>query len=92
MPDPSTAMQRAFAHSFLARNWEDVLEYSLDVNAYLEKLFLTLFARRRTALVDAKQPLLEKRVRTVYEVLMEAPAMWVRDSGDRSDRNLTGTF
>ena len=27
------AMQRAFAHSFLARNWADVLEYCLDVNA-----------------------------------------------------------
>ena len=50
MPDPSTAMQRAFAHSFLARSWEDVLEYSLDVNAYLEKLFLTLFRPVRSEL------------------------------------------
>ena len=66
MPDPSKAMQRAFAQSFLARNWPDVLEYCLDVNAYLEKMFLTLFSRRKASVVGSKQPLLEKRVRQVY--------------------------
>ncbi|NDG72654.1 MAG: hypothetical protein EBY32_15430, partial [Proteobacteria bacterium] len=40
MPDTAKAHERAFQQSFGARNWMEVLEYCLDVNAYLEKLFL----------------------------------------------------
>jgi len=76
MPDPSTAGERAFQQSFQARNWEEVLEYCIDVNSYLEKLFLKLFHRRKRGVVDTKLPALEERVRGTYKLLREIPEVW----------------
>lgn len=54
MPDPAKAYERAYQQSFGARNYQEVLEYVLDVNAYVEKLFLIMFARRKAYVVDTK--------------------------------------
>merc|ERR1740123_2164327 len=43
MPDASGAAERAYQQAFVERNWEEVIEYVLDVNAYLHKIFTALF-------------------------------------------------
>ncbi|TEB18085.1 hypothetical protein C9890_0479 [Perkinsus sp. BL_2016] len=80
MPDPAKAHERAFQQSFGARNWMDVLEYCLDVNAYLEKMFLTLFHRRQAAVTATRLPQLEQRVRDMYATLRELVAMWYKET------------
>jgi hypothetical protein len=78
MPDPAKAHERAFQQSFGARNWMDVLEYCLDVNAYLEKMFLTLFYRRQAAVTATRLPLLEQKVRDMYAHLRERVSEWYK--------------
>merc|ERR1712129_261880 len=39
MPDAGGAAERAYQQAFVERNWEEVIEYVLDVNAYLRKIF-----------------------------------------------------
>lgn len=80
MPDPAKAHERAFQQSFGARNWMDVLEYCLDVNAYLEKMFLTLFHRRQAAVTATRLPQLEQRVRDMYATLRELVAVWYKQT------------
>jgi hypothetical protein len=80
MPDPAKAHERAFQQSFGARNWMEVLEYCLDVNAYLEKMFLTLFHRRQAAVTATRLPQLEQRVRDMYATLRELIAMWYKQT------------
>ena len=90
MPDPAKAHERAFQQSFGARNWMDVLEYCLDVNAYLEKMFLTLFHRRQVAVIATRLPELEQKIRDMYGSLRELVAMFYKEnslaiaSGQRS--------
>ena len=90
MPDPAKAHERAFQQSFGARNWMDVLEYCLDVNAYLEKMFLTLFHRRQVAVIATRLPVLEQKIRDMYASLRELVVMWYKEtslaiaSGQRS--------
>ena len=80
MPDPAKAHERAFQQSFGARNWMDVIEYCLDVNAYLEKMFLTLFHRRQVAVIATRLPELEQRVRDMYAVLRETVMVWYKET------------
>ena len=80
MPDPAKAHERAFQQSFGARNWMDVLEYCLDVNAYLEKMFLTLFHRRQVAVIATRLPELEQKVRDMYAVLRERVSVWYKQT------------
>ena len=87
MPDTAKAHERAFQQSFGARNWQDVLEYCLDVNAYLEKLFLLLFHRRQLAVVAARQPQLETRVAEMYQAIKEAVIDW---SKEQTENKLEG--
>merc|ERR1719379_1641152 len=47
MPDASGAAERAYQQAFVERNWEQVLLYVLDVNAYLRKIFTGLFVERK---------------------------------------------
>ena len=80
MPDPAKAHERAFQQSFGARNWMDVLEYCLDVNAYLEKMFLTLFHRRQVAVIATRLPELEQKIRDMYGTLRELVAVWYKET------------
>ncbi|CAD7949751.1 unnamed protein product [Amoebophrya sp. A120] len=76
MPDPAKAYERAYQQSFGARNYQEVLEYVLDVNAYVEKLFLIMFARRKAYVVDTKVASLRERVRTVYKLVLSICDQW----------------
>eukprot|EP00746_Dinoflagellata_sp_MGD_P121039 gnl/MRDRNA2_/MRDRNA2_56343_c0_seq1.p1 gnl/MRDRNA2_/MRDRNA2_56343_c0~~gnl/MRDRNA2_/MRDRNA2_56343_c0_seq1.p1 ORF type:complete len:1766 (-),score=343.64 gnl/MRDRNA2_/MRDRNA2_56343_c0_seq1:73-5370(-) len=83
MPDPQRASERAFQQSFEARNWPEVLEYVLDVNSYLEKIFLQLFHRRKRHLVDACTDQMEQKVKAAYTLLLQYPDLWVGRVGER---------
>ncbi|CAD7940670.1 unnamed protein product [Amoebophrya sp. A25] len=76
MPDPAKAYERAYQQSFGARNYIEVLEYVLDVNAYVEKLFLIMFARRKAYVVDTKVASLRERVRTIYKLILSICDQW----------------
>merc|ERR1719291_1029357 len=56
MPDASGAAERAFQQAFVERNWDDVLEYVLDVNAYLHKIFASLFEERKASIIRVQRP------------------------------------
>merc|ERR1719265_343737 len=78
MPDPQKSSERAFQQSFGAQNWPDVLEYVLDMNAYLEKVFLTLFHQRKRSYVGAARSRLEKRIQNTYRLLQDVAMEWSR--------------
>lgn len=78
MPDPQKSSERAFQQSFAARSWVDVLEYVLDMNAYLEKLYLTIFHQRKRAYVGAAKSRVEKRILGAYHLLKEVIGQWAR--------------
>jgi len=78
MPDPRKSSERAFQRSFVARNWNDVLEYCIDQNAYLEKLYLIVFHQKKRAYVDKARLRLEKRIYAVYRLLQEVAVRWSR--------------
>jgi hypothetical protein len=78
MPDPQKSSERAFQLSFGAQNWPDVLEYVLDMNAYLEKVFLTLFHQRKRSYVGAARSRLEKRIAATYRLLQDVSKEWAR--------------
>jgi len=78
MPDPQRSSELAFQQAFAAHNWPDVIEYVLDMSAYLEKLYLTLFHHRKRSFVEAAQSCVEKRVLCVYDLLHETVGQWAR--------------
>uniref|UniRef100_A0A6U6K0G9 VLIG-type G domain-containing protein n=1 Tax=Zooxanthella nutricula TaxID=1333877 RepID=A0A6U6K0G9_9DINO len=78
MPDPQKSAERAFQQSFAAHSWQDVLEYVLDMNAYLEKLYLTIFHQRKRSYIGAAQSRVEKRVLGTYHLLVEVIGQWAR--------------
>ena len=78
LPDASHAHERAFAQSFAGRDWMNVLEYCLDVNAFLEKIFLQLFFDRQTCVLEQQKPYLEKRIVGVFTELAEIAANWAK--------------
>merc|ERR1719183_432247 len=56
MPDASGAAERAYQQAWVERNWYDVLEYVLDVNAYLRKIFTDLFEDRKVSILRVQSP------------------------------------
>jgi len=83
MPDPQKSSERAFQLSFGAQNWPDVLEYVLDMNAYLEKVFLTLFHQRKRSYIGAARSRLEKRITATYRLLQDVAKEWARREQDK---------
>eukprot|EP00401_Gymnodinium_catenatum_P020720 CAMPEP_0117587342 /NCGR_PEP_ID=MMETSP0784-20121206/69245_1 /TAXON_ID=39447 /ORGANISM="" /LENGTH=87 /DNA_ID=CAMNT_0005388585 /DNA_START=1 /DNA_END=260 /DNA_ORIENTATION=- len=71
MPDPRKSSERAFQRSFAARSWPDVLEYVIDENAYLEKLYLTVFHHKKRAYVESARLRLERRILATYKLLQD---------------------
>lgn len=63
MPDASGAAERAYQQAFVERNWDDVIEYVLDVNAYLHKIFSSLFEERKAPRPLLPAPSQQARVR-----------------------------
>eukprot|EP00929_Paragymnodinium_shiwhaense_P086744 TRINITY_DN47195_c0_g1_i2.p1 TRINITY_DN47195_c0_g1~~TRINITY_DN47195_c0_g1_i2.p1 ORF type:complete len:1807 (+),score=412.93 TRINITY_DN47195_c0_g1_i2:393-5813(+) len=78
MPDPQKSSERAFQRSFAARNWRDVLEYVIDMNAYLEKLYLTVFHQKKRAHVEQARMRLERRIIGTYQLLQDVSGRWAR--------------
>merc|ERR550532_466430 len=78
MPDPQKSSERAFQLSFVARSWVDVLEYVLDMNAYLEKMYLTIFHQRKRSFLGPARVRVEKRVVGAYHQLQEVIGQWAR--------------
>jgi len=87
MPDPQRSSERAFQMSFGARSWPDVLEYVLDMNAFLEKLYLTVFHQRKRAYVGAARTKVEKRVLAAYRLLQEVIGQWARREAATTPRD-----
>lgn len=86
MPDPQKSAERSFQQSFAAHSWPDVLEYVLDMNAYLEKLYLTVFHQRKLTYVGAAQARVEKRVLGAYHLLKDVIGQWARKETATSPR------
>lgn len=78
MPDPQKSAERAWQHSFAAQKWQDVLEYVLDMNAYLEKVFLILFHQRKRSYIASARSRLEKRIGVTYHLLQDVAKEWAR--------------
>ena len=76
MPNPEKAADRAYNTSFARGNYRDVLEYCLDVNAYLKKLFTETFDRQKQAAIDQHEQLLRDDISAVYRTLAESAGQW----------------
>merc|ERR1712100_911237 len=53
-------------------------EYVLDTNAYLKKVFLTLFYQKKRSYVGAARKDLEKRISLTYRLLQDVAMEWAR--------------
>eukprot|EP00747_Dinoflagellata_sp_TGD_P009387 gnl/TRDRNA2_/TRDRNA2_118916_c0_seq1.p1 gnl/TRDRNA2_/TRDRNA2_118916_c0~~gnl/TRDRNA2_/TRDRNA2_118916_c0_seq1.p1 ORF type:complete len:1382 (-),score=311.68 gnl/TRDRNA2_/TRDRNA2_118916_c0_seq1:277-4380(-) len=85
MPDASGAAERAYQQSFVERNWEDVLMYVLDVNAYLQMIFSSLFDERKVAISRIQRPQLVAQIGALFDALTGAATRWGhREEGRRS--------
>jgi len=76
MPDASGAAERAYQQSFVERNWEDVLEYVLDVNAYLHKIFSNLFEDRKVSITRVQRPRIAAQLGGLFDSLTGAAHRW----------------
>jgi len=76
MPDAGGAAERAYQQAFVERNWEDVIEYVLDVNAYLRKIFGSLFEERKVSVTRAQRPRLAAQLGGFFDALSAAANRW----------------
>jgi len=85
MPDASGAAERSYQQSFVERNWDEVLEYVLDVNAYLHKIFSNLFEDRKVSILRVQRPQLVAQLGSLFDSLTAAAQRWGhREAGKRS--------
>jgi hypothetical protein len=85
MPDASGAAERAYQQAFVERNWNEVLEYVLDANAYLHKLFSNLFEDRKVSILRVQRPQLASHLGSLFDALTGAAQRWGhREAGKRS--------
>eukprot|EP00929_Paragymnodinium_shiwhaense_P042449 TRINITY_DN21966_c0_g1_i6.p1 TRINITY_DN21966_c0_g1~~TRINITY_DN21966_c0_g1_i6.p1 ORF type:complete len:2120 (-),score=532.50 TRINITY_DN21966_c0_g1_i6:240-6599(-) len=85
MPDASGAAERAYQQAFVERNWDEVLEYTLDVNAYLHKMFSKLFEDRKASITRSQGPMLARQMGVLFDSLTSATQRWGnRASGRRA--------
>lgn len=78
MPDASGAAEHAYQRAFVERNWDEVIEYVLDVNAYLHKLFTQLFEDRKAAITRAHRPQIAAQLGALFDALAAAAQRWAR--------------
>ena len=76
MPNPEKAADRAYNTSFGRGNYKDVLEYCLNVNAYLKKLFTQTFDKQKQAAIDQHESLLRGDITSVYRTLSQSAVQW----------------
>lgn len=85
MPDASGAAERSYQQAFVERNWDEVLEYVLDVNAYLHKIFSNLFEDRKVSILRVQRPQLVAQLGSLFDALTGAAHRWGhREAGKRS--------
>ncbi|CAJ1388673.1 unnamed protein product [Effrenium voratum] len=88
MPDASGATERAYQQAFIERNWEEVMEYVLDVNAYLHKIFASLFEDRKVAITRVQRPQISAQLGGFFDALVGAVNLWGgRETGRRKLSN-----
>ncbi|CAE8644474.1 unnamed protein product, partial [Polarella glacialis] len=83
MPDASGAAERAYQQAFVERNWEDVMEYVLDVNAYLHKIFSSLFEDRKVAITRIQRPQIASQLGGFFDALCAAAQRWGSREGSK---------
>ena len=76
MPNPENATNRAYHSSFTVGNYEEVLEYCIDVNAYLKKLFMQMFENRKQIAIEKEMDTLKDRVSEMYNVIINVAERW----------------
>eukprot|EP00931_Biecheleriopsis_adriatica_P123962 TRINITY_DN9902_c0_g3_i1.p1 TRINITY_DN9902_c0_g3~~TRINITY_DN9902_c0_g3_i1.p1 ORF type:complete len:2101 (+),score=503.62 TRINITY_DN9902_c0_g3_i1:31-6333(+) len=84
MPDASGAAERAYQQAFVERNWEEVMEYVLDVNAYLHKIFASLFEDRKVAITRVQRPQIASQLGSFFDALTGAAHRWGSREAKRS--------
>jgi hypothetical protein len=91
MPDPEKAAARAYNLSFERGNYREVLEYCVDVNSYLKKLFFQAFNKQKQAALDQHEDRLREDVSEMYRTLRASAEQWKKSIVCDPDRS-TGTI
>ena len=89
IPDAGTAAFRAYEASFEEEDWEAVVEYSINANKYLEKLFSQRFKRLEQLIV--KEDLAKVRG-YMSEKLTALKTLFLKWSDQREHQTTTTTF
>ncbi|XP_062510049.1 interferon-induced very large GTPase 1-like [Corticium candelabrum] len=76
MQDPEKAAERAYHSSFKRGNYDEVLEYCIDVNAYLKKLFIQMFANRKQIAIHTNEHKLTESVSEMYKMVEDTAVRW----------------
>ena len=76
MQDPEKAAERAYYSSFKRGKYDEVLEYCIDVNAYLKKLFLQMFKNYKQSAIDENEYRLRDCISEMYKMLEKAAELW----------------
>lgn len=84
MPDASGAAERAYQQAFIERNWDDVIEYVLDVNAYLHKIFSALFEDRKVSITRVQRPQIASALGGFFDALTAMTLQWASHEERRS--------
>ena len=80
MPNAEYATKRAYHSSFTVGNYDAVLEYCIDVNAYLKKLFMEMFENRKQVTIGKEMRTLENSVSQMYKAIMDVAERWRQSS------------
>ncbi|XP_062508948.1 uncharacterized protein LOC134185183 [Corticium candelabrum] len=78
MQDPEKAAERAYHSSFKRGKYDEVLEYCIDVNAYLKKLFMQMFETYKQSAIDENEYRLRDSISEMYKMLESAAELWQR--------------
>eukprot|EP00933_Yihiella_yeosuensis_P020043 TRINITY_DN16169_c0_g1_i1.p1 TRINITY_DN16169_c0_g1~~TRINITY_DN16169_c0_g1_i1.p1 ORF type:complete len:969 (-),score=224.83 TRINITY_DN16169_c0_g1_i1:109-2913(-) len=93
MPDASGAAERAYQQAFVERNWEEVIEYVLDVNAYLHKIFTSIFEGKQVAITRIQHPQIASKLGGYFDALIGITQQWANRQGrGRSKLSTFQTF
>jgi hypothetical protein len=80
IPNLEDAAARAYNYSFGRGNYKEVLEYCLDINAYLKKLFTLTFKKHKATAIDQRERILRGDIGCVYRMLCESAEQFQKSS------------
>ena len=90
-PNPEKAAERAYYSSFKVNNYDGVLEYCIDVNAYLKKLFMQMFEEIKQGAIDKNKYELRDSISAMYAMLEDAAERW-KQSGPTTSHGFIDDF